>query len=90
MLGRREVSLKVEMKIFKDVAFSVLLYDAKEWALTLTEERRHDAFEMCMLGSIGSLLNVRVNWNDFVRNVDIRKKLHQPLVSLKLKRPTLK
>ena len=53
--------------------------------MTLTEERRLDAFEMRMLRSL-----VGVGWNYFVRNLDIRESLHQPSVSLKLKRARTK
>ena len=54
-------------------------------ALTFIEERRFDAFEMRMLSSI-----VGVRWHDFVRNFDIRERLHQPPVSLNLKRARMK
>ena len=83
--GRREISLKVKMKIFNAVVLPVLMYGATSWALTRTEERRLDAFEMGMLRSI-----VGVRWDDFVRNVDIRESLCQPPVSLKLRRARLK
>ena len=70
--GRRDVSLKVKMKIFNVVVLPVLLYGATAWALTRTEERRLDAFEMRMLRSI-----MGVRWDDFIRNEDIREKLHK-------------
>ena len=70
--GRRDVSLKVKMKIFNAVVLPVLLYGATAWALTRTEERRLDAFEMRMLRSI-----MGVRWDDFIRNEDIREKLHK-------------
>ena len=50
--GRRDVSLEVKMKIFNAVVLPVLLYGATAWALTQTEERRLDAFEMRMLRNI--------------------------------------
>ena len=73
------------MKIFNVVVLSVLLYGATSWALTRTEERRLDAFEMGMLRSIAG-----VRWDDFVRNDDIRARLEQPLVSLKLRSARMK
>ena len=82
---RREVSLKVKIKIFKAVMMSVLMYGATSWALTGTEERRLDTFEMAMLRSI-----VGVRWDDFVRNIDIRERLCQSPVSLKLRRARMK
>jgi len=33
---------------------------------------------------------VGVRWDDFVRNVGVRERLHQPPVYLKLKRPRMK
>ena len=61
--GRREVSLKVKMKIFNAVVLPVLLYGASAWAVTRTEENRLDALEMGMLRSI-----MGVRWDDFVRH----------------------
>ena len=63
----------------------VLLYGATAWALTKTEERRLDAFEMGMLRSI-----LGVRWDDFMRNDDIRERLCQTPVSLKLRKARLK
>ena len=83
--GRREVSLKVKMTIFNAVVLPVLLYGATAWLLTQTEERRLDAFEMRMLRGI-----VGVRWDDFVRNEDIRERLCQPPVSVKLRRARMK
>ena len=83
--GRRDVSRKVKMKIFNAVVLPVLLYGATAWALTRTEERRLDAFEMRMLRSI-----MGVRWDDFVRNEDIRRRLCQPPVSIKLKKARMK
>ena len=83
--GRRDVSLKVKMKVFNTVVLPVLLYGATTWALTKTEEKRLDAFEMRMLRCI-----MGVRWDDFVRNEDIRARLCQPPVSMKLRRARLK
>ena len=85
MWGRREISLKIKMKVFNAIVIPVLLYGATAWALTRTEERRLDAFEMGMLRSI-----LGVRWDDFVRNVDIREMLCQVPVSLKLRRARMK
>ena len=78
--GRREVSLKVKMKICNAVLLPVLLYGATACALTRTEQRRLYTLEVGMLRSIAG-----VRWDDFVRNVDIRERLEQPPVSLKLR-----
>ena len=83
--GRRDVSLKVKMKVFNAVVLPVLLYGATAWALTRTEEKRLDAFEMGMLRSITG-----VRWDDYVRNADIRARLGQPPVSMKLRKARLK
>ena len=82
---RREISLRVKMKIFNAIVLPVLLYGATAWALTRTEENRLDALEMGMLRTI-----VGVRWDDFVRNADIRERLRQPPVSLKLRKARLK
>ena len=63
----------------------MLLYGATVWALTRTEERRLDSFEIGMLRSITG-----VRWDDFVRNEDIRERLCQPPVSLKLRSARMK
>ena len=47
--GRREVSLKVKMKIFNAVVVPVLTYAASTWARTRTEERKMDALKMKMI-----------------------------------------
>ena len=52
MRGGREISLKFKMKFFNVIVIPVLLYGATVWALTRTEGRRLDAFEMGMLRSI--------------------------------------
>ena len=52
MWGRREISLKVKMKVFNAIVLPVLMYGATAWALTRTEEARLDAFEMGMLSVI--------------------------------------
>ena len=49
--GKREISLKVKMRIFNAVVLSVLLYGTTAWALTRTQERRLDVFKMVMLRS---------------------------------------
>jgi len=85
MWGRREISLKVKMRIFNAVVMPVLMYGATAWAPTTTEERRLDAFEM---GTLRSILGVR--WDDFVRNTVIRDMLCQAPVSLKLRRARMK
>ena len=54
-------------------------------ALTRTEDRRLDSFEMSMLRSIAG-----VRWDDFVRNDDIRAMLEQPPVSLRLRGARMK
>ena len=85
MWGRREISLKVKMKVFNAILMPVLLYGATAWALTKTEEKRLDAFEMGMLRNI-----LGVRWDDFVRNADIREMLGQAPVSLKLRNARMK
>ena len=82
---RGEISLRVKMKIFNAIVIPVLLYGASAWALTRTEETRLDSLEMGMLRSIAG-----VRWDDFVRNAEIRERLRQPPVSLKLRRARLK
>ena len=67
---RKENSLKIQMKIFNAIVIPVLLYGAIVRALTRTEERRLNAFEMSMLRSI-----LGVRWDDFVRNAVIRDML---------------
>ena len=69
------------MKIFGAIVLPVMLYGAKAWTLTRTEENRLDVLEMGMLRSI-----VVVRWDDFVLNSEIRESLRQPPVTLKLKR----
>ena len=56
------------MKIFSAIILPVLLYGAAAWALTMTEERRPDAFELGMLRSI-----VEVRRDDFISNAAIRE-----------------
>ena len=83
--SRREISLKVKMRIFNAIVLPVLLYGATAWAVTRTEENRLNALEMGMLRSI-----VGIRWDDFVRNVDIRERLCQPPVSLKLRKARMR
>ena len=82
--GRKEISQKVKMKIFNTVVLPVLPYGATAWALTRTEERRLDTFEMGMLRSIAG-----VRWDAFIRNKEIRERLCQTPVSMKLRRARL-
>ena len=83
--GRREVSLKVKMKMFNAIVLPVLLYGATALARTSTEERRLDTFEMGMLRSIAG-----ERWDDFIQNEVIRERVCQPPVFFKLKRRRLK
>ena len=83
--GRRDMSVKVKMKIFTTVALPLLLYGTSTWALTRTEQRRLDTFEMRMLRNITG-----VRWDHFVRNEDIRVRLYQPPVSIRLRRTIMK
>ena len=57
--GRREISVKVKMRIFNAVVLPVLLYGATAWALTRTEESRLDSFEMGMLRCIAGVRHSR-------------------------------
>ena len=85
MRDRREKSLKLKMKVFNDIMIAVLRYGATAWALTRTEERRLDVFEMGMLRSI-----LVVRWEDFFSNVNISDVLCQAPVSLKFRRERTK
>ena len=85
MWGRREISLKIKMKVFNTITIPVLLYGATAWALKKTGERRLDTFEMGMLSSI-----LGFRWDDFMRNADTRERLCQTPVSIKLRKARLK
>ena len=78
--GRKEISLKVKLNILNAVELPVPLYDATPWTPTLTNEKRPDACEMRMLKCIMGVI-----WENFMRNVDIRERLQQLTVSLKLR-----
>ena len=58
---RRDVSLKVKMKIFNAVVLPVLLYETTVWALTRTEDKKLDSFEMSLLRII-----IGVTLDDYV------------------------
>ena len=83
--GRRDVSLKVKMKVFNAVVLLVLLYGATAWALTRTEEKRLDSVQMKIMRSI-----IGVRGEDYVRKTDLKKRLCQPPVSMKLRKARLK
>ena len=83
--SRPEITLKTKIRIFNAVVLPVLTYGATTWALTQTEEKKLDAFEMRLLRR---MLNIR--WDDFVRNDDIRRRLNQIPVSIKIKKGRLK
>ena len=85
MWGSREVSVMVKMKVFNVIVLPVLAYDATAFTLTITEEKKMDAFEMKMLRNIAG-----VRCEDMVRNVDIRDRLRQPPVSLLFRRARVK
>ena len=73
------------MMLFNAVVIQALLYGATEWALTLTEVKGLDAFDMRMLRNI-----IELKWDDFVRNNHISERLCQRLASIKLRRASLK
>ena len=76
MWGKKEINLKIKMKIFNAIVLPALLYSAIALALTKTGERKLEAFEMDMLR-----INVGVRWHDFVRNADKSEtKIHVHLV----------
>ena len=77
---RREISREIKMRPFNAVVLPILLYGATSWTLTRTEERRLDSFEMKLLRRLEG-----VRWDDFVRNDEIRDRLKQIPVSLKLR-----
>ena len=61
------------------------MFGATSSALTRTEEIILDAFEIGM-----QISRVRLRWDEFVRNIDTKKKLCQSPVSLRLRRARLK
>ena len=81
----REVSFKVKIKIFNVVVLPMLLLGATASALTRTEVGRLDAFQMGMLRTIAD-----DRWDEFFLNDDIRARLEQPPVSLKLRSSRMK
>ena len=71
---------ETEIKIFNAIVLLGLLYGARAW-----EENMLDALEMGMLRSFAG-----IRWDDFACNADIKERLNQPPVSLKLRRVKLK
>ena len=61
-----------DRQIENTVVLPVLLYGATAWALTRTEMRRLDAFDMGMLRNITC-----VGWDEIVQNDDVRASLCQ-------------
>ena len=78
------MSLQVKMKIFNAVVLPVLMYEATACALTRTEEMRLGLFEMRMLRSI-----IGVRSDNYARNDDIRERLCQTPVFMKLRKARL-
>jgi hypothetical protein len=77
---RREISRGIKMRIFNAVVLPIMMYGATAWALTRTEEKKLDAFEMKLLRRMEG-----IRWDDFVRNDDIRDRLKQIPVSKRLR-----
>ena len=80
MWGRKEISLRVKIKVFNAIVIPMLFYGAIASTLTMTEERILDVFETDLLKSI-----LGVRWDDLDRNADISDMLRMTLVSLKLR-----
>jgi hypothetical protein len=70
------------MRIFNAIVVPILMYGSSSWALTRTEEKRLDSFEMRRITGF--------RWNDFVRNEEIRRMTEQAPVTLRMKRTRLK
>ena len=83
--GRREVSLKVKMKIFKAMVVPALTYAASTWAMTRTYKKRTYALEIKILRAI-----MGIRWTNRITNGDTRKRLQQVLLSLRVRQARLK
>jgi hypothetical protein len=75
----------MNIKIYKNITMSVVLYGCETWSLTLTEERRLRVFENTVLGRIfgpkmdevtgkrRKLHNVELNDSHIIRMINSRR-----------------
>ena len=66
LLCRRELSLKLRMRIVRCYVFPVLLYGCEGWTLTKALEKNLEAFEMWCYRRM-----LKIPWTDFVRNTEV-------------------
>ena len=66
LLCRRELSLKLRMRIVRCYVFPVLLYGCEGWTLTKALEKNLEAFEMWCYRRM-----LKIPWTDFVRNAEV-------------------
>jgi hypothetical protein len=66
----KKLKLENKLRILTTCVFSVLLYASETWTLKETDRNKLMAFEMKCYRRV-----LRINWQDMVRNEDIRKKI---------------
>jgi hypothetical protein len=66
----RKLKLENKLRILTTCVFSVLLYASETWTLKEVDRKKLLAFEMKCYRRV-----LRINWQDMVRNDDIRKKI---------------
>jgi hypothetical protein len=66
----KKLKLENKLRILTTCVFSVLLYASETWTLKEADRKKLLAFEMKCYRRV-----LRINWQDMVRNEDIRKKI---------------
>ena len=66
--NKRNISLKLKMRLFRALILPIAIYASETWVLTTKEENKLNVFEMRCLRSI-----IGVSRRDRIRNVDIRR-----------------
>ena len=66
----KKLKIENKLRILTTCVFSVLLYASETWTLKETDRNKLMAFEMKCYRRV-----LRINWQDMVRNEDIRKKI---------------
>ena len=74
------LSLATKLRIYNVSVIAGLFYAGETWTMTAADYDRLDDFDsQCLRKNLG------IRWQDFVTNVEVRRRTQQPLASLTLK-----
>ena len=79
------ISTKTKLRLYNSLVLSVALYGSATWTLSSELSRKLDAFD-----TKAQRLILKIRWDDFVSNVELRKRTNQLPLSTTIRRSRLR